>query len=504
METIKSKSRRPFDVIVVGSGAGGSAAAYRLAKAGLEILLVEKGDRLAKDARTLSVEQVVKQGVYRSQEDWLQANGRMFRPEEYFNLGGKTKWYGAALARFSPDEFEPDAELQCPGWPLTYAELEPHYHQVEQLLGVRTFPMEAGLQDLLASLRRAEQAWLPAPLPLGLDPAIVDDPVEASHFDGFASPTGRKADAERAFLSVIDKERNVTVITGNAAVDLIGDHEDAVRVSGVRMADGCAAHADAVILAAGALHSPRLLQRYLQRHALNHLPMADNVGRFLKLHLLTAVLALSHRPQHDLLRKTVLITHRELPHSSIQPLGFDGELLAGLIPAAVPRIVASAMGHRAYGFFLQTEDGSHPHNRVLDAGMPGNDGASLPRLDYSATRLRRSEAEHRRLTSSFRHGLLRAGYPNFAKRIGLAGTAHACGSLMAGTDPHRSVVNGVGQVHGMQGLYVADGSILPRISRVNPSLTIYAWALRVADAILASGTGRTAQPAEVRPDEVPA
>ena len=62
----------------------------------------------------------------------------------------------------------------------------------------------------------------------------------------------------------------------------------------------------------------------------------------------------------------------------------------------------------------------------------------------------------------------------------LSATAHACGTLVAGNDPRESVVDGNGKVHFMENLYVADGSVLPRISRVNPSLTIYAWALRVA------------------------
>ena len=87
---------------------------------------------------------------------------------------------------------------------------------------------------------------------------------------------------------------------------------------------------------------------------------------------------------------------------------------------------------------------------------------------------------------TFVASLMRAGYPAASKRIGLAGTAHACGTLVTGDDPHRSVVDPSGRVHGMEGLYVADGSVLPRSSKVNPSLTIYAWGLRLADLLAAS------------------
>jgi len=131
---------------------------------------------------------------------------------------------------------------------------------------------------------------------------------------------------------------------------------------------------------------------------------------------------------------------------------------------------------RAYGFFLQTEDGSDVGNRV----QPG----TPPVLDYDEARLPAAALEHRRLTRAFQTALLKAGLLSFTKRIGLNGTAHVCGSLVCGRSPADSVVDASGQVHGMIGLYVVDGSVLPRSSRVNPSLTIYAWGLKVADVLL--------------------
>jgi choline dehydrogenase-like flavoprotein len=137
--------------------------------------------------------------------------------------------------------------------------------------------------------------------------------------------------------------------------------------------------------------------------------------------------------------------------------------------------VARQIGHRAYGFFLQTEDGSHPDNRVV--------AGDLPTLDYDPGRLGSAAREHRRLVNIFQFALGRAGMPTFSQRIGLAGTAHACGTLLAGVNPQQSVVDPRGRVHGLPSLYVVDGSVLPRSSRVNPSLTIYSWSLRVAQAL---------------------
>lgn len=83
-------------------------------------------------------------------------------------------------------------------------------------------------------------------------------------------------------------------------------------------------------------------------------------------------------------------------------------------------------------------------------------------------------------------GWLRLGFISFTQRIGLNGTAHVDGTLLTGTDPRDAVVDANGAVFGISGLYVVDGGILPRSSRVNPSLSIYAWGLRVADLLAKS------------------
>ncbi len=87
------------------------------------------------------------------------------------------------------------------------------------------------------------------------------------------------------------------------------------------------------------------------------------------------------------------------------------------------------------------------------------------------------------LVRTLRRQLLRLGYLPVTRAIPITGTAHACGTLVTGSDPARSVVDADGRVHGMENLYVVDGSVLPRSSRVNPALTIYAWALRVASRL---------------------
>lgn len=464
-----------YDVIVVGSGAGGSAMANALTRRNLNVLLVEKGDHLPADGSTLDPAVVIGEGRFKSREAWRDRTDRVVTPEEYFNVGGKTKWYGAALARFPADTFSSDRSRSFRDWPFGGEALDPYYARAEEALGVKPFACEADLSRITRALTL--RGWRSEPLPMGLAANIGEHSHEATHFDGFASVANLKSDAQVRFLEPVRASTNLRLITGHAVSGLIGAGAPAPRIVGVRLDDGRVYRARRVVLAAGALHSPRLLEQFLADHQLSWLPAARNVGRNLKLHVLTAMLAVGIGPIADQLRKTQLLLNDETPNSSVQPLGFDAELLATLIPKFAPRFVARTMARRAYGFFLQTEDGSHPHNRIVAQSATGR----LPQIDYDVQRLPAAESEHRVLVRRLFGALFRAGMLAFSKRIGIEGTAHACGTLVAGVHAADSVVDGYGRVHGLDGVVVSDGSVLPRISRVNPALTIYAFALRAAD-----------------------
>jgi choline dehydrogenase-like flavoprotein len=481
---VKTLTDREFDVIVIGSGAGGCAATFALVQAGLRVALVEKGQELPHDGSTLDIDTVVRHGYFKSHESWLDGRGRPFVPEEYFNIGGKTKWYGAALLRYAPSEFLSDPVHECRGWPISHEDLAPYYGIASEQLGIRSFDCEPDLARIANKLVTRSPQWRSEPMPLGLAAGILNNRTEASHFDGFASRVDLKSDAETAFLSYVRHSPTLTLFEGVAVIDLLPHDDGAREIGGVRLADERVLKARCVLLAAGALHSPRLLQRYVERHRLLEASTdLHEIGRNLKLHLLTAMVAISPAVKTDLIRKTRIFLNDELPHSSVQPLGFDGELIATLIPQWVPNRVARYIGRRSYGFFLQTEDGSHGENRVIAPGITDSVGPDSPIMDYEEARSAPALNEHVRLIRRFRTALRRAGLIAFSQRIGLAGTAHANGTLIAGDDPRTSVVDAQGKVHGLKSLYVVDGSVLPRSSRVNPSLTIYAWSLRAASLL---------------------
>lgn len=466
-----------YDTIIVGSGAGGAAAAYNLVQAGQQVLVLEKGGALPRDGSTLDVKTVFKEGRYKNQTAWVDNRNNTFVPSEFYNVGGKTKWYGAALLRFAPHEFEADPDFQCLPWPFGYAELEPFYDQAQELLHIHLFENEPELQKLVDKILAADPEWRSELLPLGLKRAILEDPNEAKHFDGFASSCGYKSDAEVSILRRIEDQPNFRLLTDKAVTGLLHAEEDPLKINGVRCADESTFFGKNIVLAAGAMTSPRILQDYMEHTGLDDkLPSAPVVGANFKLHINSALVAFSPFEHHDVLRKTAVFFNDKFPHTTIQCLGWlDGEIMATQLPAAVPKFVARAMGKRAYGFFVTTEDGSSPDNRIVSCGGHGG----RPVMDYELDRIKPSYKEHRAAQRAFEARLLGAGLFGVAKYMGLAGTAHAMGSMVTGSDPSTSVVDANGRVHGLQNLYVSDGSVLPRASRVNPALTIYAWGLRL-------------------------
>lgn len=474
-----------YDDLIVGSGAGGAAAAHQLVHSGRRVLLLEKGGDLPDDGSTLDPV-LVAGGHFNSKEVWNLARGAAFMPEEHFNLGGKTRWYGAALLRNSPREFAAEPARDLPAWPFGYKDLQPYYLRAEQLLGVQRLGDEADLRRIAARLRRCH--WQGQTLPLGLAPEISAYPQAQTHYDGYAVPDGLKSDAKYRLLQALRERDNFKLVMNATVRDLLPADGDPRRIAGVRCRDGREFFARQVLLAAGALHSPRLLQRYLLVTGLAAtLPATSSVGRYFKRHILTAVIGFGLRVKRDRIGKTSIFLHPRFPHSSVQPLGgwADREGVRTLMPRWLPKWLSEFFACRAYGFFLQTEDGSHADNRVIGESGDG----SQPTLDYALARMPALAREHRRMRFSFMRAFLFAGYLPFKQTIGISGLAHCVGTLAMGRDPARSVVDAEGRVHGLANLYVVDGSVLPRLGRMNPALTIYAGALRIAERMVDRESG---------------
>jgi len=176
-----------YDIIVIGSGAGGATLAHALAPSGLKIVVLERGDYLRREKKNWDVKAVFTDGDYTAAERWVDKNGKAFQPGTHYFVGGNTKFYGAALLRFRESDF---GEIMhhggiSPAWPIRYEDLEPYYTRAEHLYAVcgvhgvdpteppasapyayPPVPHEPRIAELAADMERI--GLHPFPLPLGV------------------------------------------------------------------------------------------------------------------------------------------------------------------------------------------------------------------------------------------------------------------------------------------------------------------------------------------------
>src|SRR5579872_6478369 len=211
-----------YDVIIIGTGAGGGTLAYRLAPSGKRILVLERGGYLPREKDNWDATAVNVKGKYQAADVWRDREGNELRPHTHYCVGGNTKFYGAALFRLRREDF---GEIRhhgglSPAWPLAYEDFEPYYSEAEQLYQVhgehgidpteppasKPYPHppishEPRIQELHDSLQR--EGYHPFPLPVGA--MLREDHGKVLHtsacvrcdaFDGYPCLTNGKADAQ--------------------------------------------------------------------------------------------------------------------------------------------------------------------------------------------------------------------------------------------------------------------------------------------------------------------
>ena len=275
-----------YDVIIIGSGAGGGTLAHRLAPSGKKILLLERGGYLPRELENWESEEVFGRERYVTTERWYDKHGVAFRPHAQYFVGGNTKVYAGVLLRLRERDFE---EVQhhggvSPAWPITYADLEPYYAQAERLYLVHgqagedpTEPPRSGpfpfpavsheprIQQLHDDLVRAGHR--PFHLPVGID-LDESDPeagrcIRCNRFDGFPCLTDGKADAHVLCVRPALKHPNVTLRTHARVKRLEPDSSgrSVKRVVVERTGAEEAYSADIVVVSCGAVNSAALLLR---------------------------------------------------------------------------------------------------------------------------------------------------------------------------------------------------------------------------------------------------
>ena len=211
-----------FDVIIIGTGAGGGTLAHRLAPSGKRILLLERGDYVPREKDNWSPRRVNVEAKYNTKEEWRTADGHALHPHTNYNVGGNTKFYGAALFRLRAEDF---GEIRhhggvSPAWPIGYADLEPYYTEAERLYQVHgergvdpteppasaPYPHppvshEPRIQQLHDALTGAGHRPFHVPLGVMLDEAHPRQSacIRCDTCDGFACLVHAKSDADRLF-----------------------------------------------------------------------------------------------------------------------------------------------------------------------------------------------------------------------------------------------------------------------------------------------------------------
>ncbi len=242
-----------FDVIVIGSGAGGGAAAYKLVKAGKRVLMIEKGAPSA--ARRLdAVDRDRVQGGALLQQDRMAGRARQAIHPDRRTLQSRrqdqvVRRGAAALHRRTSST--PIRRSSASAGRSGYAELEARYDEAERMLHVNRFKNEPELQSVIDRIIADRSELAPEPLPLGLKPEIVNDPQEAKHFDGYASVAGYKGDSEECFIEPIENEPNFRLLARQGGRGLPAcEPRRRRRSTGVICTDGGYFRAGKVVLAA--------------------------------------------------------------------------------------------------------------------------------------------------------------------------------------------------------------------------------------------------------------
>jgi choline dehydrogenase-like flavoprotein len=508
-------SNAHYEVIIIGSGAGGGTLAWRLARAGKRILILERGPFLPREKPNWNTEAVFLENRYHTAEVWTDKNGKDLHPGTGYWVGGNTKVYGAALFRLRTEDFgvlEHKGGLS-PEWPVKYDLFEPYYTRAEQLYGVHgkqgidptepprsaEYPYppiahEPRMQEIHDDLQKAGLRPFPCPLGLALNERDRVDSkcIRCDTCDGYPCLVQAKADSEVKCIREIMHLPNVTLVT-DARVTRLSTNGTGTAVDAVDAEiDGKSTRffGDIVAVCCGAINSAALLLLSANDSHPNGLAnRSDLVGRNFMFHQADAILAIGKEPNPSSYMKTFAVNDfyfgdKDYPYpmGNIQPVGsFHSAMMKQDAPPLTPGFVLGMMTTHAVPWWLMTEDLPDPNNRVRIV-----DGRI--RLEYTPNNLE----SFARLRDRWIEVLKAAGHADhwfhlhayFKKRIPLEGVGHQNGTCRFGTDPKTSVLDVNCKAHDVDNLYVVDGSFFASSGAVNPSLTIIANALRVGDHLV--------------------
>ncbi len=468
-----------FDVVVVGSGAGGGVVAGELADRGRRVLLLELGPhRTAADFTRWEAKA--------THDLWWPIRFALIDGGAGGAVGAdrpvaasaaattiNTKVALRAHAKDLAKWHEASGLVGSSGAPFGASDLDPHYDRVEQRLGVRE------RTDWPKSVRTVEPAFRA----LGSQLEPVRSYTDANCMSCGSCLQGCPTNAGKSTLNTYIHDAWAAgrlELRADARVDrvVIEDGE----ATGVEYVDGDGTlrrvDAGAVVVAAGTLNTPQLLMR----SGLPDSPSSRLVGRNLGFHPVRLVFGLFDEPQDA--HMVYPITAHAMGHQHDEDGGFVIEATTIMDPIGFATTVEDENGPLWGDALVETLRGFRRWIGLLV------DGERRQQRQRAARRERRGvvrgrvhdERERERMDGAldFTREVLRAAGASSVRWTGLI-TTHVQGTCRMGSDPERSVVDADGQSWDVKRLYVGDGSLVPRTLSVNPSLTIMALASRLAD-----------------------
>jgi choline dehydrogenase-like flavoprotein len=523
-----------YDIIIVGTGAGGGTLLHKLAPSGKRILVLERGPFLQREKENWDTRTAFNTTRYFGPEVWYDKDGGEVRAGMCYHVGGNTKLYGAALFRLRERDFETvqHAGGSSPEWPLKYRDFEPWYSEAEALYHVHgkqgldpTEPNRTGdfpyppmsheprIQEVADNL--AARGLNPCYTPLGIRineaQKYLSQCIRCSTCDGYPCLLHAKSDAEVSAVRPVMGLENVTLLT-EAKVDRLltspsGREVTAVEatISGERVLFT----ADIVVVACGSINSAALLLKSANPAHPNGLANSSGmVGRHLMKHILGSIIGVSSfKANPTKFQKTLSLFDYywgepgfDFPMGQVQMLGkVDKESLEGSESIYAPLDIDYVAKH-SLDWWLTSEDLPDPDNRItlnrdgnVVVAYAENNAAAFDRLMARWTEVLRSIGCGCHLLPNGRY--FNAGtVTTFTMKLGIAGLGHQVGTCRFGEDPAASVLDLNCKAHDVDNLYVVDGGFMVSSAAVNPTLTIIANALRVGEHLLTRlGCGHRAE-----------
>jgi choline dehydrogenase-like flavoprotein len=496
---------KDYDVIIAGSGFGGSAAAYTLSKVGFKTLLLERGDFIKGDDKDWDPKEILVDKRYKGSSPLLvkQYKDRDFK-ELYHNevVGGASVFYGGAVMRMREKDFH--------SWPVKYSDFEPYYTKAEELLEVygedgkdpcepaRSAPypfkqIELSPPSLRIYTAAEKLGYKPFKLPMTINFANKERPlcIKCNTCDGFPCKIGAKNDASEILIKKA-KQFNLELRTGVIVKKVIEDSGEIKEIECIDKKSNktFTLTAKIFILSAGTIDSGAIILRSDLKKYENH----SIAGKYLMRHcnaVVSYVFPFKTNPR-QVFHKQLCITDfyedfRDKMNSAtgiIQDIYTPPSVVLRHFAPSGLKTAASIMTGYIQNLLCIAEDDPDERNKITLSEKSDMYGLPLIKIEHHYSKsdcLRRDY-----LVDKAKKILSKSGglIPNV---MHIDSFSHAVGTLRFGDSQKTGVLDKNCRFHGIKNLYILDGSFMPTSAGVNPSLTIAANSLRVADFIVRGG-----------------